>query len=279
MRTSESVQLFLLSRQERMLAENTINLYQWVLNKLQAEFPDSLPTERYELRPLFNKQLNLSPASQRTIRDRLRVFWAWLEDEGISESNPMVKMPVLRRQRTLPRVLSKEETLRLLEAVPSQRDYAILVVLLDTGLRVGELASLTRTNARPDGLTVYGKVVGPRVVPISPNVYELLDRQGDKKGFWIASRGAPLTRWGLQRIVRACMRRAGYSLPKIGPHTLRHTFGVQYMVNGGDVASLQHIMGHTKVETTMLYVHMSNSLVTQQHRKFSPMRNMTFAAD
>ncbi len=51
------------------------------------------------------------------------------------------------------------------------------------------------------------------------------------------------------------------------------------MVNGGDVASLQRILGHTKIETTMLYVQMSNSLVTQQHRRFSPMRNMTFAAD
>ena len=189
MRTSESVQLFLLSRQERMLSENTINLYQWVLNKLQAEFPpDSLPTERYELRPLFNKQLNLSPASQRTIRDRLRVFWAWLEDEGISESNPMVKMPVPRRQRTLPRVLSKEETLRLLEAVPSQRDYAILVVLLDTGLRVGELASLTRTNARPDGLTVYGKV-GPRVVPISPTSMNFSCDRATREGFGLVVGG------------------------------------------------------------------------------------------
>ena len=277
MRTSESVELFLLSRQDRMLSENTISLYQWVLKKLQAEFPNSLPTTRYELRPLFSKQSYLSPASQRTIRDRLRVFWTWLEDEGICDSNPLVKMPFPRMQRTVPRVLSKDETLRLLEAAPNRRDYAILVLFLDTGLRVGELASLTRKNARPDGLTVYGKV-GPRVVPISPNVYELLNQQGDERGFWIGSNG-PLTRCGLQQIVRACMLRAGFSPPKIGPHTLRHTFGVQYMVNGGDVASLQHIMGHTKVETTMLYVHMSNSLVTQQHRKFSPMSNVTFAAD
>ena len=51
------------------------------------------------------------------------------------------------------------------------------------------------------------------------------------------------------------------------------------MVNGGDVASLKHIMGHRKIETTMLYVQMSNSMVAKQHFQFSPMRNMTFAAD
>ena len=51
------------------------------------------------------------------------------------------------------------------------------------------------------------------------------------------------------------------------------------MVNGGDVASLQRILGHTKIETTMLYVQMSNAMVAQQHLQFSPMRNMTFASD
>ena len=197
--------------------------------------------------------------------------------EDLCESNPVAKMPIPRQRPTMPRVLSEKETQRLLMAATSERDRAVLVVLLDTGLRVGELASLTRNNARPDGLTVNGKV-GERVVPISPGVYELLLRQGNERGFLIGRR-RPLSRSGIQGIVRACMRRAGYSPPKIGPHTLRHTFGVQYMVNGGDVASLQRILGHTKIETTMLYVQMSNAMVAQQHLQFSPMRNMTFAAD
>ena len=277
MRTSEAVDLFLKSRRDSMLSEDTILLYQWVLTKLEIEFPTNLPTTRRELQFLFNEHSNLAPASQMTIRNRLRVFWAWLQEEDLCESNPVAKMPIPRQRPTMPRVLSEKETQRLLMAATSERDRAVLVVLLDTGLRVGELASLTRNNARPDGLTVNGKV-GERVVPISPGVYELLLRQGNERGFLIGRR-RPLSRSGIQGIVRACMRRAGYSPPKIGPHTLRHTFGVQYMVNGGDVASLQRILGHTKIETTMLYVQMSNAMVAQQHLQFSPMRNMTFAAD
>ena len=57
-------------------------------------------------------------------------------------------------------------------------------------------------------------------------------------------------------------------------HTLRHTFGTQYMLNGGDVFSLRRIMGHSKIETTMLYAEMSDRLVAEKHRKFSPMANL-----
>lgn len=67
------------------------------------------------------------------------------------------------------------------------------------------------------------------------------------------------------------MKNAGFMPPKICPLTLRHTFGVQYIIKGGDAFSLQRIMGHRGIETTMIYVNMSTELVAQQHRKFSPM--------
>ena len=84
---------------------------------------------------------------------------------------------------------------------------------------------------------------------------------------------------GLQQIVRRNMRNAGFKPPKIGPHTLRHTFGMQYILRGGDVFSLQRIMGHTRIETTMIYVNMSTELVAQQHRKFSPMPDIEMMQD
>ena len=185
----------------------------------------------------------------------------------------MLRIPVPVMRRTLPRVLSKEDIHRLIGAATCERNRVMLIVLLDTGLRIGELVDLTRENASPDGLTVNGKV-GERVVPILPSVYKLLERQGDKRGFWISPHQGRLSRSGAQQAIRSCMRRAGFSLPKIGPHTLRHTFGVQYLLRGGDVVSLQAILGHTKIETTMLYAHMSNDLVSMQHRQFSPMRNL-----
>ena len=67
------------------------------------------------------------------------------------------------------------------------------------------------------------------------------------------------------------MRRAGFKPPKIDPHTLRHTFGTQYKLKGGDVFSHRHIMVHGRIESTMLHAEMSDKLVAEQHRKCSPL--------
>lgn len=163
----------------------------------------------------------------------------------------------------------------LLTSIDDERDYAIMVVLLDTGIRVDEWASITREGLSASSIRVSGKT-GDRVVPILPHVYDLVSRQGDARGLW-KSRGGHrgyLGTWGLKTVVRRWMRRAGFKPPKIGPHTLRHTFGTQYMLNGGDVFSLRLIVGHSKIETTMLYAEMSDRLVAEQHRKFSPMARL-----
>ena len=134
---------------------------------------------------------------------------------------------------------------------------------------------MTRDTIGPDGVLVSGKT-GDRIVPIIPKVLELLERQGGERGLWIGRYGK-LTTWGLQQIVRGSMRKAGFHPPKIGPHTLRHTFGVQYIISGGDIFSLQRIMGHTNVKSTMIYVQMSTSHISEQHQKFSPMADVSIA--
>ena len=271
MRTEQAMNSFLDSRRSRLLSKSTIDTYEWALTKMAEMYPEELPQTKDEVQRLFIEINGLSPASMRTIWHRLRIFWGWAEREGIC-ANIMsdVSVPVMRRK--LPRILSSPEITHLLRSTNGQREYAILAVLLDTGMRVGELASMTRDKVGPDGILVSGKT-GDRIVPISQNVLELLEEQGDERGLWIGCQGK-LTGWGLQQIVRRIMRNAGFKPPKIGPHTLRHTFGVQYIINGGDVFSLQRIMGHQRLTTTMVYVDMSTELVARQHAKFSPMANV-----
>ena len=223
---------------------------------------------------VFTAFPDLSPESRKSLWRRLGTFCKWLEREGYS-SNLMANIPAPLCRRKLPRTLSESETQRLLASIHDERDYAIMVVFLDTGIRVGELASVTREALSPDGIRVSGKT-GDRIVPITPGVFDLVSRQGDVGGIW-KSRGGHrgyLGTWGLKEIVRRQMLRAGFKPPKIGPHTLRHTFGTQYMLNGGDVFSLRRIMGHSRIETTMLYAEMSDTLVAQQHRKYSPMARL-----
>lgn len=83
-----------------------------------------------------------------------------------------------------------------------------------------------------------------------------------------------MTRWGLILVVRKTKQRAGFRPPKVGPHTLGHTFALHYLLAGGDVFSLRRIMGHSGIASTMVYVEMSTALLAEQHRKFSPMARL-----
>ena len=272
MKTIEAVDLFIESRILRGSTAKTIESYGWALGKMKNSFPDELPLTSRDITSMAKVNAYLAPESQKDLFTRLRTFWRWTEEEGIAP-NLMKNFYIPRTRRKLPRTLSDAQVHQLFSAVESERDYAVLAVLLDTGIRVGELASLTRESLHESKIHVEGKT-GERVVPVTPGVMRLLKKQGDRRGPWIGHKGR-LSRWGLQSVVRRSMRRAGFDVPKIGPHTLRHTFGVKYIRNGGDVFSLQKIFGHAKVETTMIYVDMSNSVVASQHRKFSPMRDLT----
>ena len=274
MKTSQAVSMFLDSRRSQMASPTTIRAYTWALEKMENIYTE-LPGAPNDMQQIFLDNSELSHASLLSLWRRLRTFWVWAEEDGIAP-NIMSRIPSPRSRQKLPRTLSARDQRHLLACVGRGRDYAILAVLLDTGMRLGELESMTRSNLGPEWVRISGKT-GDRVVPISPRVFELVSRQGDDRGVWIGSRGR-LTAAGLQLIVRKCMKRAGHKPPKIGPHMLRHTFGLQYILNGGDPFSLKRIMGHQDISTTMIYVGMSTELVARQHAKFSPMANVILEA-
>ncbi|MYE54747.1 MAG: tyrosine-type recombinase/integrase [Chloroflexi bacterium] len=273
MKTSHAIGMFLDSRRSQLVSPTTIRAYTWALEKMENKFPE-LPESPSDIQRLFIDNSGLSPASHLSLWRRLRTFWMWAEEEGIAP-NIMSRIPAPRVREKLPRTLTSHEVRRLLASTDNERDYAILAVLLDTGMRLGELESMTRGSLGPDYLRITGKT-GDRRVPVLPSVMELVEKQGDDRGIWIGSRGR-LTAWGLQLIVRRCMKTAGFKPPKIGPHMLRHTFGLNYILKGGDPFSLKRIMGHQDIATTMIYVNMSTELVAQQHRKFSPMADIVAA--
>ena len=268
MNTADAIQLFNENRRSRNVTENTLWGYNWALGKMADVYPVRLPESREDIERLLNSHAELAPDSLQGLWRKLRTFWIWAEAAGVAK-NVMADVPAPLARTKLPRTLEPSGIRRLLDAARSDRDYAVLALFLDSGVRVGELASLRRDDIQRNSIRVTGKV-GDRIVPISPRVRALVKRQGDSRSVWIGSQG-PLTISGLQRIVRLTMLSAGFSPPKIGPHTLRHTFALQYIVNGGDLSSLQRILGHRKVETTMIYAGMSIEMLTKQHSKYSPM--------
>lgn len=92
---------------------------------------------------------------------------------------------------------------------------------------------------------------------------------------FLGPRGRPLDRSGVRKTVAGYGRKAGIEGVRVSPHTLRHTFAVLYIRNGGDSFSLQEILGHSTLEMTRRYVHLARRDISEQHKKFSPMDSIS----
>lgn len=246
---------FLASRAARNLSARTLERYAWALAKL----PEAQTAEALE--SAIAAMTRLSAASRWDVWRSWHTYFRWRAvRHGLAD--PMQQLEPPRRRPRLPITLSWHDLTRVLAAALSRRDRAILMLLLDTGLRVGELAALTPADLHQDqagawSVQVDGKT-GPRVVPVSAGAVRLLTG--------LLPWG--LTRSGVQQAVRRCMRRAG--VRRGGPHALRHSFALHYISRGGDVFSLQRILGHSSITTTRIYVDMAAADVHRQHAKYSP---------
>ncbi|MFA5186477.1 MAG: tyrosine-type recombinase/integrase, partial [Patescibacteria group bacterium] len=175
--------------------------------------------------------------------------------------------------------LDAEDMHRLLHAASKPRDRALLILLIDTGLRSSEAASLRVRDIREGTILVQGKS-GQRLVPTSEETRRTLLAlaEGSLDGYVFHGERGRLTRGGVYNIVRAAMERAGISGPKLGAHRIRHAFGRGYLVNGGDVHSLQRIMGHSNMATTQKYLALSPSEIVEKHHQFTPLKAVRAAA-
>jgi len=194
----------------------------------------------------------------------MRLMFRWVSRRySVPDAAAFVERPL--RRRKVARTLTQEEVDRLLESGLSRRDRALVLLLLDTGMRIGEAASLTRREVGTSSVRVSGKT-GGREVPMSALTARALMGVGDGGVVWLGKRGR-LGVGGLQQVVQRALAGAGL---RGGPHMLRHTFGRLYVMAGGDVFSLQRIMGHADVATTRRYVEMDLRDVQSQHARFSP---------
>ena len=271
LRTQALVEEFLTESEYRQLARKAISAQLWALDKLARAFPD-LPHDPGDLLGFIASQ-ELSPQSRHDQWSRLRTFWRWAEREGKAR-NTMSRVPAPQLRRRLPRALNRDEIGQLFEVASSRRDRALMAIPLDTGIRLGELVSLVWPRVQDSGLLVTGKT-GDRTVPISSHVRELMAGLGDEHHTWTGLKG-PLTHYGVQGAIPRVMNRAGITPPKAGPHVLRHTFGLHYVLAGGDPFSLQQIMGHRNIQSTMIYVYMSNQHLNERHARFSPLAAFKF---
>ena len=162
----------------------------------------------------------------------------------------------------------------------------MILVLLDTGLRASELVGLAVSDVNLDDglLKVYGKGNKERVVPIGARVqralWKYLQRHRPQPAnplcpiLFLTASGRPITVDRLRTIIKKYASKAGIEGVRCSPHTFRHTFAVSYLRNGGDIFSLQRILGHSSLDIVRIYVNLAVADVKACHRRFSPADNM-----
>lgn len=233
------------------------------------------------------KDQGLKATSIRRNISAVRTYYRFLVEEGRVDADPTERLETPRTWRRLPDVLSREEMERLLDAPdPGHRTYwrdkAMLEFAYASGVRVSELTGLRiRGLALDEGLaTVFGKGSKERLVPVGKaatralRIYlrELRPRLEKGKGegvVFLNSRGRPLSRMGVWKILKKQVKRSGLE-KRVSPHTIRHTFATHLLEGGADLAAVQEMLGHADISTTQIYTHVDRQYLRDVHRRFHP---------
>lgn len=219
----------------------------------------------------------LSTATLYGYHRTLRRFFGWLCAEGHLSDNPMLRIKLPRLPRQVPRGVAADDLRRLLEAATEARDRALLLLLADTAARASEICNLRLADLDlAKGLAiVHGKGGQDRFVFLSPPTVQALgDWLAVRSGDWLfpGQRG-PLTASGLAQVLKRLKKRAGVT-GRCNAHSFRHGFARDYLLDGGDLASLCDLLGHSDIAVTKMYSAFTLQELQRCHQRHSPVAKL-----
>lgn len=266
-----------------------------------VEFTDDIQVEKItseivrKYRLWLNRYKNFNDVELKTITQAyhliaLRGFLTYLSKRDITSLSPnKIELPkVIRKQVTF---LSNQEIERMLTSIPIRddemtlRDKAIIELLFSSGLRVSELVGLNRENinTKRREFTVRGKGQKDRPIFISENAASIIEGYLKKRidnlpplflsysrnNTVIQNRGdyRRLTPRSVQRLINKYARLAGIT-KNVTPHTMRHSFATDLLINGADLRSVQAMLGHSNISTTQVYTHVTDSHLRDAYEKY-----------
>ena len=270
MKTEQALREFLASRISMNLSPATISWYEDRLLPLAKTCP-TLP-RRPEPIEAFLAAVKGSPETKYDVYRALKTFFKFMSSRR-RLPNPMDAVQPPRRPKTLMPTLEMSELTKLLHSMETPRDRAIINLIIDNGVRADEVCSLLKHNIKSETVIVRGKT-GWREVPISEGARRLLLQIAalSPDDYVFHGHKGPITRHLIYAIVRRALEKAGIKGPKMGPHRIRHAFGKNFLVQGGDLRSLQEIMGHADIKTTEKYTTLNLTDIIKKHQKFSPLK-------
>ncbi|WP_425447511.1 tyrosine recombinase XerC [Dethiothermospora halolimnae] len=207
----------------------------------------------------------------------LRSFFKYLHSKvKLISENPAIDLESPKTDSRHPVYLTLEEARKLLDVVDGQfkeRDYAIITLFLNCGLRLSELVSINIDKIRGDTLTVVGKGNKERTIYLNDACIEAIDEYikirptkgiNDDKALFISKKKNRLSPKAVQYLVKKYVKKAGLDPNKYSPHKLRHTAAtLMYQHGNVDIRALQQILGHENVATTQIYTHLNDDRLRQ----------------
>lgn len=289
-------------RVERNASAHTVRAYRLdlldFLRWAQRWGVDPLAASHRQLRRYLG-ELDQAGYARTTVNRRLsslRGFFRWLNVMGLAEADPATALRGPKEKRSLPKVLSAQDMVRLLsvhgpvdafgkprtQSAEDKRDQALLEFFYACGARVSEASGLLadRVDFKAAQVKVYGKGSKERIIPLhdmalSSMADYLAAARGELLGskssefFFVSRRGNPMSTDAIRKMFKATVRAAGLD-PELSPHDMRHTFATDLVSGGADLRSVQEMLGHASLSTTQIYTHVSPERLKKVHAQAHP---------
>jgi len=258
------------------------------------------------LREVYHKQTGrdkeLSGSTLQNYWKAIRTFFGWAKRSKYIIDRPDINMMMPRNNPRVIMPFEEAEVKALLKCAEytkeaqtlgragfkmkrysALRDVALLVLLLDTGLRAGEAGRLTIEDINFKNEEIFIQPFGSsmrktksRVIPLGKSAKRVLwdymvtfrDGASPKDPVFMSKNHRPMNNESILQLVRSLGKAAG--VKNAHPHRLRHTFAIQYLRNGGDIFTLKSILGHSTLDMVQHYLQLANTDATVAHRKASP---------
>lgn len=298
----KAVDGYFMAANARHLSPHTLSDYANTFRKITAFLEKDPPFSRitsHDIEDFLRSQKTVSNKTLLNYMIGLSALWHWASNEGLVPENIISKIQKPKPEKTAIAELSQADIKALLSSLDKCKPYgrpgkketthslpvadrnrAIILLLLDTGIRATELCTLTieDLDIRNFRMRVDGKGAKERMVPFSPRtgqvVWKYLATRKNNRAtdpLFVTALGRPLDKDQLRKQLEHIAKRAGVS--DVHPHRFRHTFAINYLRNGGDAFTLQMILGHSTMEMERHYLALAQSDLDNGHRRASPVDN------
>lgn len=233
----------------------------------------------YQYLAYLTRDRALNPASRARKVSSIRSFYKYLSTKaGLLEENPVQDLDSPRIRKSLPKYLTLDESIHLLESVQgrnAERDYCILTLFLNCGLRISELVNLNVSDIHGTTIRILGKGNKERILYLNDaciyaiNQYLVIRNAMtlyDSDALFVTSRKTRVTKAAVHKMVKKRLLEAGLDPEQYSSHKLRHTAATLMLQNGVDVRTLQEVLGHDHLNTTQIYTHVESESLEEAAR-------------